>query len=141
MIGLPEESLAIPGETNGGVHDSGHVKMNGRMIHEPASSSRMEGENSSSGTVMPEEAALHPSSWPPPSQRNLMSHVSTSIALLCAQTTAAGDVPGRPNRAADIMLGTRETGRRALRAAWGRRNRVEKARLDPAWAFVIRRRA
>ena len=114
MIGLPEGSLTIPGETNGGVHDSGHVKMNGRMIHEPASSSRVEGENSSSGTVMPEEAALHPSSWPPPSQRNLMSHVSISIALLCAWTSSAGDVPGRPSRAADTLLGVGASGRRAL---------------------------
>ena len=86
LTGLPVESLTIPGETNGGMHDSGHVKMNGRLSHEPASSSRMEGENSSSGTVMPEEAALHPSSWPRPSQRNLMSHVSTSISLLYCTT-------------------------------------------------------
>ena len=65
----------MAGEANGGTHDTGHVKMNGQASNEHASSSRGQNDTSSSGT-MPEEAAMHPSSWPPPSQRNLMSHVS-----------------------------------------------------------------
>ena len=74
--GLIESVVAMIGNMNGGVHDSGHVKMNGRSsIEQPASSSREQGDSSSS-SIMPEEADMHPSSWPPPSQRNLMSHVS-----------------------------------------------------------------
>ena len=65
----------MAGEANGGTHDTGHVKMNGQASNEHASSSRGQNDTSSSG-MMPEEAAMHPSSWPPPSQRNLMSHVS-----------------------------------------------------------------
>lgn len=73
--GVEYDSLS--GETNGGTHDSGHVKMNGRASNERASSSRGQGDSSSSSSsMMPEEADLHPSSWPPPSQRSLMSHVS-----------------------------------------------------------------
>lgn len=66
------------------MHDSGHVKMNGRASNEHASSSRGQGDSSSS-SMMPEEADLHPSSWPPPSQRNLMSQASfpSSLHALC----------------------------------------------------------
>ena len=79
----------MSGGANGGAHDTGHVKMNGQASNEHAGSSRGQGETSS-GSMMPDEAAMHPSSWPPPSQRNLMSHVSRSLTHRLLSASLSG---------------------------------------------------
>lgn len=74
-----------------GQHDSGHVRSSdsraGRMS---AGGVGINGPGASLNGGIPDEAAMHPSSWPPASQRNLMRQVQGCLlcrhrAMLCRE--------------------------------------------------------
>ncbi|KAK9908472.1 hypothetical protein WJX75_008453 [Coccomyxa subellipsoidea] len=97
---------------DGGAHDSGHVRS--RLSGAGASSSHADG----AANGIPDEAAIHPSSWPPPSQRNLMQQSAAGEPQSPQARGMGMDLQGLRSRLAGIKDTFANT-TRSLKGRWG----------------------
>ncbi|CAL8469325.1 g8866 [Coccomyxa elongata] len=105
-----QDRHSVDGE--GPAHDSGHV--HSRQPAAGTGSSRPDGD----ANGIPDEAAIHPSSWPPPSQRNLMPQ-SPPGELRSPHARGMGmDLQGLRSRLAGIKDTFANT-TRSLKGRWG----------------------